>query len=196
MKNYFLILILFYSFNLFSQENDSIKKLFFDKKHEIRIDPLKFIIHKRLGISYEYFLNKRLSFGLSGTFLTDPLMLENYKNEDFVYDEVYLNKYHIIPNIRYSLDITKKCLYYVEIFTSFNSGILKNIARINDGNVAYYAVVDKKYTNIAPGGCVGWKWYFYNNICLDIFAGLAPNINPKNDEIGVGRVGINFGYRF
>ena len=196
MQNVFYLIILCITFTVSSQENDTIKKSIFSKKHELRIDPVKFAIHRRLGLSYEYFYNKRISFGISGIFLTDPKSLNEYKNDPDLNKRDFLNKYQIIPNIRYSLGFTKKSLYYVEIYSSINSGIFKELSRVSVNNIAYYDILDKKYVNFAIGGSIGWKRYFKNGFLFDVFAGLAPNIEVSKGADLIPRIGINIGYRF
>lgn len=194
MKNIFFILLIFVNISIFSQEVEAINSVQL-KKHEFRIDPLKLIINRRLNITYEFFLTKKISFGLSGTFLTDPNKLENYR-EDKDYNILFLNKYQIIPNIRYSYGILNNSLFYIEFFSSINGGDYRNLVRIDEQNSAYYDVVDKKYTNTALGGSLGWKIYLKSGFNIDTFVGVGGNLASNKGARTISRVGINLGYRF
>ena len=193
MKNVFYLIILCITFTVSSQENDTIKKSIFSKKHELRIDPVKFAIDRRLSLSYEYFYNKRISFGISTTLLTDQYKLEQYQDNNNL---LFINNYQIIPFSRFSFALFKSSLFYIEAFSSVNGGKQKRIERLNDGQYAYYDIVEKKYTNVAFGGSLGYKWYFLKSFSLDINAGFGQNIKSETRAIGISRFGLNLGYRF
>ena len=193
MKNIFYLFFICITFTVSSQENDTIKKSIFSKKHELRIDPIKLKIHGRLAISYEYFFSKRISFGISTTFLTDQYKLERYQDNNSL---LFINNYQIIPFSRFSFALFKRSLFYIEAFSSINGGKQKRIERLNDGQYAYYDIVEKKYTNVAFGGSFGYKWYFLKAFSLDINAGLGQNTKSETGPIGISRFGLNLGYRF
>ena len=193
MKNIFCLISIFITFTVSSQEIETTKKSIFNKKHELRIDPIKFTIHGRLGISYEYFFSKRISFGISTTFLTDKYKLKRYQDNK---ELLFINNYQIIPFSRFSFDLSKRSLFYIEAFSSINDGKQKRIERLNDGQYAYYDIVEKKYTNVAFGGSFGYKWYFLKAFSLDINAGFGQNTKSETGAIGISRFGLNLGYRF
>ena len=193
MQNVFYLIILCITFTVSSQENDTIKKSVFNKKHELRIDPVKFAIHGRLGLSYEYFYNKRISFGISTTLLTDQYKLEQYQDNNNL---LFINNYQIIPFSRFSFALFKSSLFYIEGFSSINGGKQKRIERLNHGQYAYYDIVEKKYINVAFGGSLGYKWYFLKAFSLDINAGFGQNTKSETGAIGISRFGLNLGYRF
>ena len=202
MKKILILFFVLFTTSIFSQEEKNILNSISSKRHEFRFDPLKAIIHRRIGISYEYFLNKRFSVGISGTFLTDPFKLDKYRNFEkastplfYGVDINFVNKYHIIPNVRYNFAKTENSNFYVEFFTSINGGIQKSVGRIIYQNTAFYDVVDFNYVNIGLGGSLGCKIYTKRGFCMDIFAGLGGNLSLDNGPTTLSRFGINFGYR-
>ena len=87
MKRISCLLGLFLSLSTFAQSNDSgatdtITSPIFSKKNEIKVDVLNLIGNGRLGISYERFLNKDFSVGISGLAFN-----KSNKKEDFLKDD-------------------------------------------------------------------------------------------------------------
>ncbi len=193
MKNYFLILIFFFNFNLFSQENDSTKKILFDKKHEVRFEPFKTLSNGRLSLTYEYFLKNRFSFGLS-TILFKSRYLEDQFENSLVDNKI--NDLQIIPFVRFRISKSQKNHFYVENFINYNSGKYNFVERIDLGSAAYYAFGEKTYSGFAIGASIGYKFYIVKRIPVDFLLGVAGNVNAGNAPSEVARIGIQTGYRF
>ena len=197
MKKIFLLSILFITSFAFSQKSDVIQNIYLNKKNEVRVNLTKVFISKRLEISYERFLNKKFSTGLSILFLEgntadfSPI----YCNDCDNYTKT--NNYQFIPYVRYSFSKNTKRNWYGEIFSSINSGKYKTIDRLFDGTYGYYDKVEKKYTNVALGSSIGYKFYIKKRFVVDLHFGLAPNLlSPNYGPDVVTRIGGNIGYRF
>ena len=194
MKKILLLSILCFSLQGFSQEIQPTENTILSKKNEFRINVTKAFISKRIEFSYERFLNKRFSTGLSVLFLQGiyedlPLFGSNDLNKT--------NNYQIIPYARYRINKNPSKYWYFELFSSLNSGNNKVIERLFDGNYIYYDYVQKRYTNIALGTSIGFKFYIKKKFVVDSHFGLAPNlINNSNSPDVITRLGINVGYRF
>lgn len=197
LKKILLLSILFITSLAFSQQNDSIRNTTLNKKNEIRIDILKLLENSRLHLSYERFLNKKKSVGLS-------VLLLNGKAAEFspfycndCDNNTKTNSYQIIPYVRYSFSKNVKRFWYGEIFSSLNSGSYKSTDRLFDGTYGYYDKVEKKYTNVALGSSIGYKFYIKKRFVVDLHFGLAPNLlsNTNSPEV-ITRIGGNIGYRF
>jgi len=175
------------------QTNDTVVSPLSLKKNEIRFDVVSLITKLRFHVSYERFLNKDFSVGLSGS-----LAKSNKAKEDF---EENFNKtlpeYEINPFVRYSLSKSERSYYFVEGFVSLNGGKYKELERIFDGTNNYITAVEGKYTDFAIGGAVGYKLYFNDKFCADMYVGVGKNLlNTDKSPTYVQRVGASFGYRF
>ena len=191
LKKILLLSILFFTSFAFSQENDSTQNILLNKKNEVRFNVTKVLISNRLEVSYERFLNKKFSVGLSLLFLEGNI-------DDFspiYYDDSTRNNYQIIPYVRYSFSKNTRRHWYAEIFSSINSGEYKTIDRLFDGTYGYYGIVEKKYTNVALGSAIGYKFYIKKRFVVDLHFGLAPNLLNQTNEV-ITRIGGNIGYRF
>ena len=197
LKKIFLLSILFITSFAFSQKNDSIQNIYLNKKNEVRVNLTKVLISKRIEISYERFLNKKISTGLSILFLKENIVefLPFYCNDCENYAKT--NDYQVIPYIRYSFSKNTKRNWYWEIFSSINSGKYKTVDRLFDGTYGYYDKVEKQYTNVALGSSIGYKFYIKKKFVVDLHFGLAPNLlSPNYGPDVVTRIGGNVGYRF
>ena len=164
------------------------------KKNEIRFDALSMVAYGKFGLSYEYFLGKDCSIGLTSNFMNSQKV-----SNDF--DSGFRNnlpKYEINPYFRYALSKSKKRYYFAEVFSSFNGGDYKEIVRLVDtNNNGYYAIQKSKYTDIGLGGSLGYKMYFIDAISLEFLVGFGKNlINTTKSPDVITRVGLNIGYRF
>ena len=197
MKKILLLSILIFTSLAFSQENDSIKNTLLNKKNEVRFNITKLLVSKRLEISYERFLNKKFSTGLSILFLEGNIAEFSTIYCDDCDNYTKTNNYQVIPYVRYSFSKNTKRNWYWEIFSSINSGKYKTIDRLFDGTYGYYDKVEKKYTNVALGSSIGYKFYIKKRFVVDLHFGLAPNLlSPNYGPDVVTRIGGNVGYRF
>ncbi len=183
-----LLLLLLTSF--FSNAQESPISL---KKNEVRIDVLSIITSGKFGVSYERFLKKDFSVGVSASFF-------NSKTTEEDFDAGFRNNlpsYEVNPYVRYALSKSKSRYYFAEIFASANDGDFKEVVRLIDNNVGYYTTQKSKYSDFALGGSLGYKMYFKEKIALELLVGFGKNLfnTDKSPDI-VSRVGLNLGYRF
>jgi Protein of unknown function (DUF3575) len=164
-----------------------------DKKNEVHFDVLSLITASKFNISYERFINKRLSSGVTFAFSDS-----NKINDDF--DKGFRNnvpKYEVIPYVRYNLSKGLTRFYFAEIFANVNGGDFKEIVRLTDNNIDYYTTQKSNYSDVALGGSLGYKMYFNEKFALEFLVGVGRNIaNTAKSPDYISRVGLNFGYRF
>ncbi|KGO89972.1 hypothetical protein [Flavobacterium suncheonense] len=194
MKKLALVAVFFFQF-AHAQQQDSTEVVspISLKKNEVRLDVVSLITKMRIHASYERFLNKDFSVGLSAS-----ISESNKEKKDF--DENFdrtLPQYEVIPYLRYSLSKSQVSYYYVEAFASANGGKYKTKERFVEGGNGYYQAVENTYFDVALGGAVGYKLYFKDKFAVDLFVGMGKNLfnTDKSPEI-VQRVGASFGYRF
>ncbi|WP_333810522.1 hypothetical protein [Flavobacterium sp.] len=197
MKKISCLFALFLGFSAFSQTNekpinDSIVPLVLSKKNEIKFDALNLIANGRLGISYERFLNKDFSLGITGMVFN-----KSSKTDNFITDDTRtLIDYQIIPYVRYALSKSATNLYYLEAFTNFNGGEYKKLTTLNNGIADYVITTKHNYSDIALGGSIGYKLYFKDSFVVDLTVGIGKNLFNNNSPSTISRLGINLGYRF
>lgn len=163
------------------------------KKNEVKIDVVSLITRSRFHISYERFLNKDFSVGLSGS-LTKSNKLEDDFENGF---NKTLAKYEVNPFVRYSLSKSAVSYYFIEGFASLNGGQYKELQRLEENGFGYWKAIENKYTGLAIGGALGYKLYFKEKFGIELFVGVGRNIlNTDITPKYVQRVGANFGYRF
>jgi len=190
----FLATVLFFQFT-HAQDSTAVETVspITLKKNEIKIDVLTLIARSRFHVSYERFLNKDFSVGLSAS-----VTKSNKKEDDF---ENGFNKtlpqYEANPFVRYSLSKSAVSYYFIEGFLSVNGGKYKELQRLEEGGTAYWTAVEKNYTDLAIGGALGYKLYIKEKFGIELFVGVGRNIiNTDISPKYVQRVGANFGYRF
>ncbi|HEU0136242.1 MAG TPA: DUF3575 domain-containing protein [Flavobacterium sp.] len=164
------------------------------RKNELRIDLLSLIASSKLNLSYERFLNRSFSVGLTGSYADSKSV-----NEDF--DSGYrstLPKLEVIPYVRYNLSKGKAGYYFAEAFASANSGDYRETVRLTDTNGnGYYTVKKDSYFDVALGGGLGYKMYFGEKIAAELLVGFGSNLIDKSKSPDViSRVGLSVGYRF
>lgn len=174
-----------------AQESSSVIS---SKKNEVKFDVLSALAFGKYHISYERFLNKDFSVGISGG------IQDSQNQKDDFYDgfDRSLPKYEINPFVRYALSKSAKNFYFVEAFLSANGGKYREITRFDDesGN-GYYAGKEEDYTDLAIGGAFGYKLYIQEKFGLELVIGAGKNLfnTDKSPEV-IPHVGLNFGYRF
>ncbi|UGS24846.1 hypothetical protein [Flavobacterium channae] len=197
MKKISCLFALFLGFSAFSQTNekpinDSIVPLVLSKKNEIKLDALNLIANGRLGISYERFLNKNVSVGVTGIVFN-----KKSKTDDFLTDDTRtLIDYQVIPYVRYAMSKSATNLYYLEGFVNVNGGEFKELTTLNNGSADYVVVTKNDYNDVAIGGSIGYKLYFKESFLLDLTVGIGKNLFNEDSPSTVARLGINLGYRF
>lgn len=187
-----LLLLLLLPVYLIQAQNHSVKKdtLILRNKNEIRLDIGKLLFSSRLKVSYERFLNKDFSYGISGMYFR-----ENYSDNIF-YNSNFKKKFEIEPFVRYSISKNIQRFFYVESFSSISNGNYKEIKRLSDGEYAFYDRTESNFTNVAVGAAIGYKFYVKEHFCMDFNFGLSTFVYNKKETESLPKFGINLGYRF
>lgn len=197
MKKISYLLVLFLSVGAFAQSTettatDTIVSPILAKKNEVKIDVLNLVAFGKLGISYERFLNKDFSVGITGMMFN-----KNSKTDDFLTDDTRtLIDYQVIPYVRYAMSKSATNLYYLEAFSNINGGQYKELKTLNNGTADYVVVTKKDYNDIALGAAVGYKLYFKESFVIDLTVGIGKNLFNSDSPSTVSRLGLNLGYRF
>ncbi len=190
MKKILLAALLFCGF-LQAQESDTLSML--SRRNEIRTDLISTIADSRFNLSYERFLDKDWSVGLSLGYANSDKI-----NEDF--DRGYRNyrpEYDITPFVRYNLSKSLKSFYFAEAFISANGGDFKETVRRTDGTSAYYENEKSTYSDFAAGGGFGYKLYIREQFGIEILVAFGANLfNTDKSPDVISRVGLSAGYRF
>ena len=188
-----LLLLFLLSFQ-FMQAQDSIpKSTLYNKKNEIRVDVLATAL-TRLNITYERFLDKKYSIGISCIYSNN-----NKLRDDFDAGNINnFTKYEVIPFVRYNLSQGQRSFYFAEIFANINGGDFREIVLLTDASDNnYYAVEKSNFTDVAMGAAVGYKYYIKNQFGIEFLVGFGSNLFNKTKSLDiVSRVGLGVSYRF
>jgi hypothetical protein len=188
-----LLLLFLLSFQ-FMQAQDSIpKSTLYNKKNEIRVDVLATAL-TRLNITYERFLDKKYSIGISCIYSNNKKLRDDF-------DAGNINnftKYEVIPFVRYNLSQGQRSFYFAEIFADINGGDFREIVLSTDASDNnYYAVEKSNFTDVAMGAAVGYKYYIKNQFGIEFLVGFGSNLFNKTKSLDiVSRVGLGVSYRF
>jgi len=190
MKKWMFMALVAFQFS-HAQESSSVLD---SKKNEVKFDVLSAIAFSKFHISYERFLNKDWSVGISG-----GIQESNKNKEDFQngYDRS-LPEYEVSPFVRYALSKSVKNFYFAEVFVSANGGKYREIKRFDDGfGNGYYDSQEDNYSDLAIGAALGYKLYLKEKFGLELVIGMGKNLfnTDKSPEV-IPHVGLNFGYRF
>ncbi len=174
-----------------AQETDSLSML--ARRNELRTDVVSVITDSRFNMSYERFLNKDWSLGLSVGYADSDEI-----NEDF--DRGYRNyrpKYDVTPFVRYNLSKSLKSFYFAEVFISANGGDFKETVRRENGGEAFYENEKSTYTDVGAGGGFGYKLYIKEQFGIELLVAFGANLlNTDKSPDVLSRVGLSVGYRF
>lgn len=189
-KLLFLFLI---SFQLIQAQDTIPNSLLFQKKNELRVDILA-VAFSRLNVTYERFLNRKISIGITGIF-------SNSKKAKDDFDEGNINsftKYELIPFARYNLSQGQRSFYFAEVFANVNGGDFREIALLTDAaNNNYYAVSKSNYSDLGMGAAVGYKYYIKDQFGIELLVGFGSNLFNKDKSPDIlSRVGFSTSYRF
>ncbi len=183
-----IILVLLFSSTFINAQDSTLIK-----KNEVRFDVLSLITSSKFNVSYERYLNKKISLGISTSYSNS-----NKTNDDF--DSGYIStisKYELNPFLRYNFSNKLTRFYFAEVFLSANGGDYKETIRIVDLPYAYYKNQKSAYFDLALGGSLGYKMYFKKKVVVEFLVGFGKNLVNRNVSPDViSRVGLNFGYRF
>lgn len=191
MKKFIILLLLC---SQWIQAQDTIpKSVISSKKNEIRVDVLS-LATARYNLTYERFLGKNFSVGLSGRFSSNKKVKDDF-NEGNI--NTYA-KYEVIPFVRYNLSQGSRSFYFAEIFTDINGGDFREIVLLNDAtNNSYYVIQKSKYSDLGIGAAVGYKYYIKDQFGIELLVGSGANLFNKDKSPDVlSRVGLGVSYRF
>lgn len=185
-----LLFVLLFS-PLFAQAQDETP---LTRKNELRVDVLSIVAFSKLNLSYERFLNKDFSVGVTFGYADSKKV-----NDDF--DSGYrstLPKYEVLPFVRYNLSKGQTRFYFAEVFASANAGDYRESVRLTDTNGnGYYAIQKNEYFDVALGGALGYKMYFDEKFAAEFLVGFGTNLIDRSISPDViTRVGLSVGYRF
>lgn len=188
-----LLFFFFLSFQFIQAQDTIPKSLLLKKKNEIRVDLLA-VAFSRLNITYERFLNKNYSVGISGVF-------SNSKKAKDDFDEGNINsftKYELIPFVRYNLSQGQRSFYFAEVFADVNGGDFREILLLSDDSNNNYYVLDKSnYSDVGMGAAVGYKYYIQDQFGIELLVGFGSNLLNKDKSPDIlSRVGVSASYRF
>ncbi|PWA04371.1 DUF3575 domain-containing protein [Flavobacterium psychrotolerans] len=191
MKKFLFILLLFVQC---MNAQDTMKSGLSKRHNEFRVNILTLIATSKLNLTYERFLSKNYSLGLSGNYSNSKKV-----NDDF--DQGFRNtfqKYEITPFARYNFTTSINRYYFAEVFVSANGGNFRETVRlVDENNYGYYAIQKTTYTDLAIGASAGYKMYFKEKFGIEIIVGIGRNlINRAKSSDFPPRVGLSFGYRF
>lgn len=177
---------------LFSQLVSAQEAATSNRHNEVRVDVIGLVTTK-LNLTYERFLNKDFSVGVSGSYSDSKKV-----NDDF--EEGYRNnmpRYEVVPFVRYNLSKSQVRYYFAEVFVSANGGDYREVVRMDDGTNGYYTIGESDYFDIAAGGGLGYKMYLKEKFAIEFMVGFGSNLIDKDKSPDVvARVGLSFGYRF
>lgn len=193
MKKSLLLFLLFFGTVLSNAQETTSGSSILSRKNELRVDVLG-LATSRVNLTYERFLNKNFSIGLSGIFSG------NKKNkDDFDSGNVgSFTKTEIIPFVRYNLSQGARSFYFAEVFTDVNSGDYREILLLTDANNNhYYAISKSRYTDLGVGASVGYKYYIKDRFGIEFLVGGGWNLFNKDKSPDIlSRVGLSLSYRF
>ncbi|HEX8269650.1 MAG TPA: DUF3575 domain-containing protein [Flavobacterium sp.] len=162
-------------------------------KNEVRVDLLSLIADGKFNLTYERFLNRDFSIGVTG----------GYSDSDKIYQDFVkgyrstLPKYEVTPFIRYALSKSTRSFYFAEAFISANGGDYREIVRLENNGTGYYTIQQSDYFDIAIGGGLGYKIYIKQKFGFELLVGFGRNLLEKDKSPDVmSRVGLSVGYRF
>lgn len=188
-----LIFLFLLGFQIIQAQDTIPKSVLYQKRNEIRVDVLS-TAFSRFNLTYERFLNKKYSVGLSVVF-------SNNKKVQDDFDKGNINtfsKYEIIPFVRYNLSQGQRSFYFAEIFADLNGGDFREIVLLTDAtNANYYAIQKSSYTDLGLGAAVGYKYYIKDQFGIEVLVGFGSNLFNKDKSPDIlSRVGLGISYRF
>lgn len=179
----------------FANAQDTLpKSKLLHRKNEVRVDVLSLIKDSKLNLTYERFLGKKISLGISG----------NSNNSDKVnkdFDSGNRNtipKYEVIPFVRYNFTNSANRFYFIELFAAANGGDFREtVLLVDEFNNNFYQIQKSQYSDFAIGGSLGYKFYFKDRIGVELLVGFGKNLIDidKSPDV-LSRVGLSLGYRF
>jgi hypothetical protein len=188
-----LILLFLLGFQFIQAQDTIPKKELYLKRNEFRVDVLS-TAFSRFNLTYERFLNKNYSVGLSGVFSNNKKVQDDFNKGNIN----NFSKYEIIPFIRYNLSQGQRSFYFAEIFANLNGGDFREIVLLTDAsNTNYYAIQKSSYSDLGLGTAVGYKYYIKDQFGIEVLVGFGYNLFNKDKSPDIlSRVGLGVSYRF
>lgn len=191
MKKYLLVIVILFVQLLQAQEqSENNTNSILNDKNEIRLDVGQIIYNGKLKVAYERFLNKDFSAGVSVIYFGDNYSSSFYFNQDL------RKKFSIEPFVRYSISKNVERFFYLEGYSTMESGAFGKTKRFSDGEYAFYESAESRFTNVALGVAIGYKFYIKKHFCMDFNFGLSSFIYNNSNTQPLPKFGINAGYRF
>ena len=189
-----LALILFLSFQFMNAQEAGTKSVLAAKRNEFRIDLLSLGMFSKMNLTYERFLNDRFSAGLSGSYTNSAKVNEDFDNGN----RNNSPKYEVTPFVRYNLSKGASSFYFAEIFVAATGGDFRETVLLTDeNNNSYYTIQKTKYSDVAIGAGLGYKFYIKDRFGLELLVGFGSNLfNKEKSPDILSRVGLGFSYRF
>lgn len=165
MKKLFLLIFLSVCFNAFSQR-------------ELRLDIADALALRSLDVSFEQYVGKQSSIGVSALF--------NFEDDssDFKYNENFV----LTPFLRHYFNSRNNWNFFGEVFLAYNTG--------EDEVVINTVSVTEEYSDLALGIAFGTKYISEGGLVIDLHGGLGRNLFGTDSPTLVPRVGIGIGYQF
>ncbi|TMM30058.1 DUF3575 domain-containing protein [Polaribacter aestuariivivens] len=181
-----LVLLIFTSLHIVSQENEKQYPQDIDKSYELKLNTFSLIAISSLDVSYEKLINSESSYGVAIF----------YKFTDLEGDEIgFPKKFSVTPYYRWFFSESKYARgFFVEGFGMLNTyqDIFYNSSN-NQDRV-------ENATGFALGVSVGGKFVTKGGFSTEVYLGVGRNlIKGNNDSFDldiVTRFGISLGYRF
>jgi Protein of unknown function (DUF3575) len=188
-----LILIFLLGFQFIQAQDTIPKSVLYQKKNEFRIDVLS-MAFSRYNLTYERFLTKNFSVGLSGVFSNNKKTKDDFDQGNIK----SFSKYELIPFVRYNLSQGQRSFYFAEIFADINGGDFREIVLLTDAsNINYYAIQKSNYSDLGLGAAVGYKYYIKDQFGIEVLVGFGSNLFNKDKSPDIlSRVGLGVSYRF
>lgn len=164
-----------------------------NRRNEIRTDLVGIVYYSKFNLTYERYLQKKWSVGITGGFSSS-------KKIDDDFDRGYRNyrpTYDITPFVRYRLSQSPRNFYFAEVFVSANGGDFKETVRRVEEGIAYYVNEKSTYFDMGIGGGLGYKFYFKDQFAVELLVSFGANLldTEKSPDV-LSRTGLSIGYRF
>ena len=148
-------------------------------QQEVKLNIANALVLKTIDISYEYYLSKDTSVGISGLYNFEQ------KSADFRYNEETM----VTPYLRHYFTSDRVWNLFGEGFFGIGSGYKKiEIAGESD--------IYEKYSDSALGISFGAKYISESGFLVDIYGGIGRNLFSANSPTLMPRLGVNVGWKF
>ncbi|MDA9339381.1 DUF3575 domain-containing protein [Polaribacter sp.] len=148
-------------------------------QQEVKLNIANALVLKTVDVSYEYYLSKDTSIGISGLYNFEQ------KSADFRYNEESM----ITPYLRHYFTSDRTWNLFGEGFFGIGSGYKK--IELDGAPINY-----EKYSDSALGISFGAKYVSESGFLVDVYGGIGRNLFSANSPILAPRLGINVGWKF